>query len=303
MNSVLTAAIGTQHAIDSSRPFMPDRFLPLLYTSAYASLTPAQRLRYNQLHALYVNEQIIFFEKSLVRNVLSPLLRRPLPGSFSQGLVRFIAEEDRHTAMFRELNQLCAPSYYSALDFHFVRVPAGLAALLDRVTRKPEVFPLFLWLMLIQEEKSSFYSREMLRHAALLEPRFVETFRIHLADEMGHIRWDEQLLEILWARCGALLRYFNAWALGWLLGEFFLLPKRGSWRVVLQLAEEFPALKTRLGEMRRQLLALEKDAGYHESVYSREMVPRCFARFDQWPEFRVLRFSLHSYHPRISEAA
>jgi hypothetical protein len=48
--------------------------------------------------------------------------------------------------------------------------------------------------------------------------------------------------------------------------------------------------------MRRQLLALSQDAQYQMSLYSRDIVPQTFARFDKWPEFRSLAIS--SYQPR-----
>lgn len=48
-------------AIASERPFLPEGLTPLAHTAAYAMLTAQQRLRYNQLHGLYVNEQILLF--------------------------------------------------------------------------------------------------------------------------------------------------------------------------------------------------------------------------------------------------
>jgi hypothetical protein len=71
------------------------------FTPAYATLTKVQRLRYNQLNALYFNEQTMFFEKALARNVLSHFLAQPLPGELKAGLQQFLSEEEQHTAMFQ----------------------------------------------------------------------------------------------------------------------------------------------------------------------------------------------------------
>ena len=56
--------------IDFSRRFIPDRLTPLYHTPVYAQLSDAQRLRYNQLHASYFNEQTIFFESAMAQHIL-----------------------------------------------------------------------------------------------------------------------------------------------------------------------------------------------------------------------------------------
>ena len=65
--------------VDFPRLFMPEMLTPLYHTPAYRSLSERQRLRYNQLNALYFNEQIVFFEKALTRNVLGYFQRSSLP--------------------------------------------------------------------------------------------------------------------------------------------------------------------------------------------------------------------------------
>src|SRR5687768_15490891 len=104
--------ISDRDPIDFSRWFIPQPLTHLYHTPVYAGLTDAQRLRYNQLHALYFNEQIMFFEKTLARNVIGYFLSQPLPDPLKVGLRRFLAEEEQHTAMFRQLNRQCAPQFY-----------------------------------------------------------------------------------------------------------------------------------------------------------------------------------------------
>src|SRR5215469_7747043 len=85
--------------IDFSRPFMPEEMTVLYFTPAYQTLTTVQKLRYNQINALYLNEQTMFFEKALARNVLGYFLSQSLPDELKSGLHQFLAEEDRHTEM------------------------------------------------------------------------------------------------------------------------------------------------------------------------------------------------------------
>lgn len=300
MNATVIAPMLTEKSVDHGKRFIPEEFTPLFYTQCYPKLTEGQRLRYNQLQALYFNEQIIFFETAIGGNVLYSLLRYSWPQRLTQGLRQFLDEERQHTEMFRRLNERCAPRLYPAGDFFFIQPPRLWMEILNWATHSARFFPMFLSLMLLQEERSLFFSKRFIAESGVLEPHFVKTHRMHLADEIGHVRWDEELIEMLWHRANPFLRKMNAKLFAWMLGEFFSTPKRAQMRVVHQLAREFPALREHELEMRRQLLALSQDARYQMSLYSREIVPRAFARFDAWPEFRALEIC--GYRRPLEEA-
>ena len=296
MNAIARASALEDSPVDSGKLFLPEAFTPLFYAPAYTALTPEQRRRYNQLHALYFNEQILYFETALGTRILEALLRRAWPERLADGLRQFQEEERQHSAMFRRLNQRCAPHLYAGRDFYFVQVPRLWTALSSWAVARPRIFPLFLWLMLLQEERSLFYSRGILHHRESIEPSFVKAHRLHLADEVGHVGWDEELLDALWHRSRPVLRKLNAKLFAWMLGEFFSTQKRAQLRVVDELVREFPELRERLPEMRRQVLALSADDGFRASLYSRKIVPRTFARFDATPELRGLKIC--GYQPR-----
>ena len=283
--------------IDFSRPFMPEEMTPLWFTAAYAWLTPVQRLRYNQLNALYFNEQTMFFEKSLAQNILGCFLAQSLPGELKAGLRQFLSEEEEHSDMFRQLNRRSAPKLYGHQDFYFIRVPPAAATILNLISRRPNWFPFLLWLMHLQEERAIFFGKTFLKFADLLEPQFIAAQRRHLADEIGHVRWDEQLLDHVWPRTGALLRRCNIRLFAWMIREYFTTPKRAALRVVSSLAAEFPELKPQLPEICRQLRALDSNAEYRRSLYCSENVPLTFQRFDAWAEFQAMTGPMPGYNP------
>jgi hypothetical protein len=128
--------------------------------------------------------------------------------------------------MFRQLNRQCAPQLYAARDFHFVHVPRYWLAALEWATPRSDLFPLFIWLILLQEERSLFYAKEFSRQQKELESHFVDTHRVHLADEVEHVRWDERLLDLIWPLVNRHVRTINARLLGWMVGDFFL--RRGG---------------------------------------------------------------------------
>lgn len=287
MTSVLATA---QRVVQRTRPFLPEQLTPLAFTPIYASLSPDQRLRYNQLQGLYFNEQIAFFEEGVGGRFLPALMADRQLSEMRESVRQFAEEERRHTAMFRGMNRRSAPQLYGRQDHFFIQVPGILGALLSWMAARPRWFPMFLWLMMLQEERSLFYSHEILRHGEQLEPAFVAVHRAHLADEQDHVHWDEQLLDQLWAGSSPELRRANAALFLFMLREFFYTPKRGQLRVLDQLVRECPELSFRLPELRAQMLALGSDLDYRATLYSRQIVPRVFARFDRWPEFApVLR--------------
>lgn len=267
---------------------MPEILTPLYHTAAYRTISERQRLRYNQLHALYFNEQIMFFEKALARNVLGYFQRSALPEDLKAGLRQFAEEEEQHSAMFLELNRRCC-KFYERRDFYFITIPPVGAKILEFMSKHPLWFPLLLWLMHLQEERSLFFGRVFLRFQEELEPSFVNVQKQHLADEVGHVRWDEQLLAEIWPKTTFLLRSVNVRILVWMIDEYFSVPKRSAVRVVYELIKEFEDLRPRANELSRQLHALGSNAEYRRLLYSAETAPNSLAKFEAWPEFGVLR--------------
>ncbi len=279
----------------ATRRFIAEEFTPLFYTREYAALPDAARLRYNQLHALYFNEQVAFFEQEMLAPALLALQRCHLPAKLAAGLKIFFGEEELHTAMFRALNRRFAPEFYASNPYYFIRVARPWRMLVGAMARRPRLFPLIIWLALLQEERSLHFSKGCLEQKFDLEPHFVATHRTHLRDEMGHVGWDEELLDWLWPRTGPALRSMNVRLLRWMLGEFFLLPKRSGRRVVEQLVREFPQLDA--AALLRGMRELKANAAYLNTLYSREITPRSFARFDAHPEFALLAPTLPGYIP------
>jgi hypothetical protein len=279
--------------IESNRRFIAEEFTPLFYTREYATLPDAARLRYNQLHALYFNEQVAFFEQEMLGPALTALQRCDLPAELAARLKIFFGEEELHTAMFRALNRRFAPEFYATKPYYFIRVARPWRMLVGAMARRPQTFPLLIWLALLQEERSLHFSKGCLEQKSDLEPQFVATHRTHLRDEMGHIGWDEELLDWLWPRTGPALRAMNVRLLRWMLGEFFLLPKRSGRRVVEQLVRDFPQLDA--AALFRGMRRLKTNPAYLKTLYSREITPRAFARFDAHPEFGLLAQTLPGY--------
>lgn len=268
--------------------FLPEHITHLYYAPVYRELPQRHRMRYNQLFGCYFNEQVIFFELTLAHYLNSVLGQGCVEGALAAEVSSLLDSERRHTEMYRALNRSVEPGLYRDGDFHFIRAPRWVERVARRAMDAPRCFPLFLWLILLQEERSVYYSKEILRQRKRLDPRFVEVNRLHMVDESAHVNVGEALLQALWDRNRAWVRAVNARLFAWVVGEFFGAPKRSGVNVVRELEREFPEIRPRLPEILDQVRALRSDPRFLRNQYSRTIVPKSFARFDRFPEFRGL---------------
>src|SRR5438105_2200972 len=128
--------------------YIPEQLTSLTFTNLYRELTEAHRIRYNQLHGLYLLEQTIFFEQCMGRPVLE-WIAQTAPDALRKIARQFLDEENRHTSWFRELLRECEPDWYAQDGFRLVKAGAFARAALCFCTRRPAWFPCLLWLQII----------------------------------------------------------------------------------------------------------------------------------------------------------
>jgi hypothetical protein len=267
----------------NSLRYIPDCLTPLAFTALFAELSELQRLRYNQLHGLYLLEQTIFFEQAMGLPALHAIIRHAPTEELRSQARQFAAEEDLHTSWFREVLRDVDPRY-AAGDFRLLGASPVLHAAMTFASRRVRSLPSLLWLQLIAEERALYYGRLFLEHADGIDPRFLAVQKRHLADEPAHIRRDILFLEWLWPQTPVGLRRINAWLLRWVLREFFLMPKRSSWRVIEHWLSEFPALAKRRVEFRAALAGLRNNRDFVRTLYPRRHFPKSCALAASWPE-------------------
>ncbi len=292
-------AVITRREIDFSRPFFPAHLTPLAHGPSWKLLDECHRLRYSQLYALYLNEQTVFFEELLATNVLPALYHRPdrIGADLAEDLRRFETEERQHSRWFRELNHRVDPTRFRLEQGHYVFIPmdARMRAVSIWFARRPFLFPCWIPLMLLQEERSIAVARECLRTEHRLELAFSNLHRKHLADEVDHVRWDLKLIEQVWLPMPRWQRRLQARLFAAMMSEFFTAPKRGGKAVVQALIDEFPELKAQRVRLQLELRELATSRAYHASLYSRKFTPRAFALFDELPEFYDIGRNLLAY--------
>ncbi len=284
--------------IDFTRPFTAAHTTALFHVPSWNQLDSEQQTRYTQLYALYLNEQTAFFEELLATTLLPALYARPdlIGDDLAASLRCFEEEERRHSQWFREMNVRIDPTRFSMQPGDYVFIPSSprLNNIVKSLAGRPFVFPFWIWLVLLQEERSIHIARECLNEPGL-EPNFRDLHRRHMADEVGHVRWDTQLIERIWLPMPMWKRKLQAKLFGWLMAEFFTVPKRSAIAVLNTLLTEFPDLSSIAPQLRRELAELKHSATYHASLYSREATPKAFALFDSLPEFKNIGRYLPAY--------
>ena len=263
--------------------YMPPELTPLWQTYSHGGLSLRQQRDYNRLHALYFHEQIVFFEQEIICPVLRALAVGLEEEPLRRGVGEFIKEEIEHSAMFHGLLREEAPEWYADSPYHFIRCGFIEKSLLQWGVEHPRWFPMYLWLILLLEERAMFCSRAFVEGRGNLRKPYYEVQRRHLADEVDHVQWDEELIATVWNRTPLSLRKANLRMLDWMLGEFVVAPKRAAIRVVEQLVFLHPELRGRLGIFIRELRELGGSVPFRKSIFG-PAAPRARRLMEGHPE-------------------
>ena len=273
----------------SSGYFMPPELTPLYQTAIYKELSETERISYNQLHALYFHEQIIFFEQSIICPALTAIRDTCGDAGLRDSIEQFIAEENRHSARFREVLQQTAPEMYKDSPRYFIRNNSAETASLNWCVSHPRLFPMYLWLILLLEERAMYCSRVFLTHEEDSSAPFFLVQRQHLADEVDHVQWDEQVIGAIWPKTSPWLRKLNVRLMDWMLREFIVAPKRAAVRVLDALVARHLSLKPCLPRLKQELRELGQAPQFQQSIFCAPIAPRSERLMAKHPEFDRFR--------------
>jgi hypothetical protein len=284
--------------------YLPEHITHLYYSPVYSTLSPGQKLAYNRLHACYHCEICAFLEGELPKYYLQAVAAPNIPERLRRQAQALADSEKRHAATFRALARrispdLYSPDLYSRAEYVFVRPPSASSPIFRKLLNWSALRPTLLWIALIQEERGTFFGKEVLRQSEQLDPRMVDWQRRHLVDETDHLSLGEALLPLYWDASPPWMRRLNGRFLRFVLREFLSAPKRSGVRVIEYLVKERPELTPRKTELMSAMRELDRNPRFHESLYSRQIVPKTFALFDRYAEFGNLGKSLWGYSREV----
>lgn len=291
---------------DPSRPFIPEHHTQLYFTASYAGLSREQRIRYNQLFALRVNEYIMMLERDFVDPVLNALRPRAEP-ALAAAADGMLAEEASHYQAFAALNRRCSPADYRDSDWCFMRLRARERLALALMKAGAAKLPFALWIIIAMEESSIGLATDMARDRGdgplgPLDPHFVAVHREHAKDEARHIHVDVHLVRAFLAPLPRAWRALNARLFMSFMRNMTTPARYGTGaRVVRRLVAEFPDLAARREALIEDLLRLRDNAAFQRSIFNRKLMPLAFALYDEEPALVPLREVLIAYERTRSD--
>jgi hypothetical protein len=291
--------------IDLSRPFVPEDYTQLYFTPIYATLSFEQRLHYNQLFGLRINEYIMMLEADLVDRLLSPLLRLPQvanDAALVKAINTMMHEEKGHFESFATLNRSCRPDLYPpGQNRLFSRLPGWTRAMFHIVGMLSSRLSFALWFLMAMEESSMALAKDMARRPetetlGALDPSFVSVHREHMKDEARHLHIDARLIELCIGSSSKLKKRLNAQMFQSMLSGVTRPTRGGSGVMVIhQLVRDMPELASREEEMIRALLSLKDSKPFQQSLFNRRIMPTAFRVFDNTAELATLGQRMMGY--------
>ncbi len=275
--------------VDRGKPWEPEGLGALWFLPSFAALAPEERLRCNQLHALGVCEQFVWFERQLLRAIGNVLRERhPLPAPLAEALGHFAAEERKHIDMFWRLLERSEPAWYAGHAPRLFHIGVAPQFAMDRVTANPRTFLAWIWLAILVEERTLFFSREHLRAArgapGSIDALHAQVHEFHFRDESRHYHLDQHLLTWLydpqprWKKALAAAMFRR-------MMRAYVAASRTAARILAQLAREFPRLRgAPVARLRAELSGVGRDESYHRRLFSRAALPHTFALLAEYRE-------------------
>ena len=250
-------------ALDVTRPWIPERLVPLYGGESLSRLTPSQRLRYNHACARHLVDEFIWSERFLVLGPLKQLFHSSkLDADQSTVLQSFISDETHHVESFSRLEDLAVAADQPASKSMF-DPPRWLHRLAGLSRRYPMTFS--FWAAVIEDfEQQTLKICKDYHRDESIDPLFREVFLAHARDEARHCRFDVLLAQWLDAEANAVTRELNRR----LLKSFISTYRSVEWGIDgplrdlvcshPELADGFPAL---LAEAKARRLANVLPAG------------------------------------------
>ena len=164
--------------------------------------------------------------------------------------------------MFRRLNRLAQPEWYSSTDYYILQLPSFVLRALNQITSRPILLPMVIWLMLMMEERSLLMSkRYAAAPAGTIDPLFMEVYRSHAEDEARHVQIDWHLLDEFYAKRPRWVQSVNARLLESVMTSILIKPRRSNVRIIELLVLEYPELRPLRERLIREVHGLADNVG------------------------------------------
>ena len=278
-------------AKDMGGNFVPEEFTHLYHTSCYAYLSEQQRLKYNQLFGLRINEQFIQFEEVFIGGLMPRLKQHGALKNNPRmlaGMESVLRDEEQHSLMFTRFNQAIRPDLYLQSRNHFTRLSKVEDILLRKAISTPGLLPGLLWLMLAMEELTTAIANALISHSGSreLNDAYLRLHQRHQYDEARHVGIDMKMILSVQEYISIPVHKVNA-ALFRILFRSILKPKRSTIQVIRHLTAEESGLKKLSSSMIEEITALAPHIAFPGNLVKADTMPVLHRLFSQYPDYML----------------
>jgi hypothetical protein len=269
----------------------PKTINPWFYLPSYSKLPSEVQLRYNQLHALCVNEIFCYFEQGFIKIILKNKLNEEFGKNgdlLAKAMGFFCDEEDRHTEMFWRLNESAAPEFYPSRKFQFIDTESFSAKARDFVVMNFTSMLLFwVWVAIFFEERTLMYSVEYAKkNHENLSPQFKFIHEQHMIEEARHVQMDEIFIELFFRDQSWFKQKIGALMFEKVLSDFSV-PKRSTKKIVQFLKKEFNSseIHAQIDACVAELPLLATHQEYRRLFFGPASAPRTYRHMNEFGVF------------------
>lgn len=269
----------------------PPSMTPFFYLKSFQKLTPKQQLRYNQLFAMGVCEQFIWFEGDLIAKILPKVAKQTVDADLKKSILYFLEDEEKHTEMFWRLLEKQEPEMYAQRRFAFLNLKFSQKVPLWLMTSMPSLNLVWIWMAIFFEERTMDYSQQYMALQNLvggLNANFVQTHRLHLQDEARHFQMDLYFLQAFYDNQPRWKKWWAQFLMHKLM-KAYTSPRRVSLKILERLQMEFSDLSPALVEqLKLELRDIGSNRGFLEMAFGEKAVPRSRELMRRYPEMKRL---------------
>jgi hypothetical protein len=280
-------------SVDRSKLWAPPAMSPLTYLPSFNRLDEVQQRRYNQIFAMAICEQFIWFETNFLIDAMESVVRYFNVSDEMVTAVNYLtSEEVKHTRMFWRLLQKSEPQWYAQRRPRIFRMTPGQQLLTRVMLTWPRHILVWIWIAIFFEERTTDYCRQYVQfdkqNPGALEPNFLQIHRFHFRDEARHFQLDQHLLDSVYDRAPR-WKCRLAGKMFYRVMQGYTAPRNTSLQTLQQLAREYPELNHGvLPALVRELPLLGQSREYHRMAFSRRAVKNSLALFAEYPELDCL---------------
>lgn len=269
----------------------PPQMTPLSYLKSFQKLTRPQQMRYNQLFALGVAEQFIWFEGELIGNILPQVAKKTEDKDLQRAILYFLEDEEKHSEMFWQLLEKQEPKLYPNRKFAFLNLGKAQKFLVNFMIRRPQWNLVWIWMAIFFEERTMDYSQKYIETAGTdggLNENFVQAHRLHLQDEARHFQMDLYFLKEYYDPQSKWKKWWAQFMMKRLM-KAYTSPRRISFKILERLMIEYPDLTIATVEsLKQELLQIRHNQDFIQSAFGEKAVPRSRELMRRYPEMRAI---------------